>query len=56
MARIIDFTPTEEQFGVFWKYLEKPDVTELNFSNGMLCITSLWQGRYAVEEAVSEKL
>lgn len=55
MARIIDFTPTEEQFGVFWKYLEKPDVTELNFSNGMLWITSLWQGRYAVEETVSEK-
>ena len=54
MARIIDFTPTEEQFGVFWKYLEKPDVTELNFSNGMLWITSLWQGRYAVEETVSD--
>ena len=28
MGEIMTFEPTEAQFGVFWKYLQRPNVTE----------------------------
>lgn len=55
MAKEFDFTPTEEQFGVFWKYLVQPEVTGVNYSNGMLWITDLSKGRYPVQDVVTDK-
>ena len=28
MGEIMTFEPTEAQFGVFWKYLQRPNVTD----------------------------
>ena len=36
MEKEFDFTPTEDQFGVFWKYLMQPEVTGVNYSNGIV--------------------
>ena len=55
MGEMIDFEPTEEQFGVFWKYILEPDVTGINYNGRELWITDLKKGRYKVEEEVSEK-
>lgn len=55
MAKEFDFTPTEEQFGVFWKYLVQPEVTGVNYSNGMLWVTDLSKGRYPVQDEVTDK-
>lgn len=55
MEKEFDFTPTEDQFGVFWKYLMQPEVTGVNYSNGMLWITDLSRGRYPVQDVVTDK-
>ena len=54
MGKIIDFEPTERQFGVFWKYLSQPDVTGVNYSNNKLWVTDLKKGRYKAEEEISD--
>ncbi len=48
------FTPSEEQFGVFWKYLSIPEVTDVDYNGKELWITHLKKGRYRAEEEVSE--
>lgn len=55
MAEIIDFTPTEEQFGVFWKYLMQDDVTSVDYNGKALWIVDLKKGKYRAPDAVDEK-
>lgn len=53
MSEMIGFVPKPEQFGVFWKYLENPDVTDVDFNGSALWITDLEKGRYRAEEEVT---
>lgn len=55
MGQMIAFEPSQKQFGIFWEYLSKPDVTGVNYSNKELWITDLVKGRYKAEEEISEK-
>lgn len=54
MGEIATFEPTEEQFGVFWKYIKEPDVTDVDYNGSKLWITDLKKGRYEVEEEISK--
>lgn len=54
MAEIIDFEPTQEQFGVFWKYICDDDVTGVNYNGRDLWITDLRRGRYKVDEELTD--
>lgn len=54
MGEIATFEPTEEQFGVFWKYIKEPDVTDIDYNGSKLWITNLKKGRYVVEEEISK--
>lgn len=55
MGEALTFEPTREQFGIFWKYLQMPDVTDVDYNGRELWITDLRRGRYCAEEAVSEQ-
>lgn len=55
MGRVVEFEPTEEQFGVFWKYLVDENVTGINYNGEQLWITDLKKGRYEVKEKITEK-
>lgn len=55
LSEIIDFEPTEEQFGVFWKYLCEETVTGVSYNGRELWVTDLKKGRYKVKEEVTEK-
>ena len=55
LSEIIDFEPTEEQFGVFWKYIIQDDVTGINYNGTDLWITDLRKGRYKAEETVTDR-
>ena len=50
MGEIMTFEPTEAQFGVFWKYLQRPNVTDVDYNGSELWITDLKIGRYRVKE------
>ena len=39
MGEIMTFEPTEAQFGVFWKYLQRPNVTDVDYNGSELWIT-----------------
>ena len=54
MGDILNFEPTKEQFGIFWKYLQVPEVTDVDYNGSELWVTDLKRGRYRVSEAVSE--
>lgn len=54
MSELMSFTPTEEQFGVFWKYIENPTVTDIDYNGKSLWITDFEKGRYRVEEEITE--
>ena len=32
MSEKIIFEPTPEQFGIFWKYLSRPEVTDVDYN------------------------
>ena len=49
MGEIMTFEPTEAQFGVFWKYLQRPNVTDVDYNGSELWITDLKIGRYRVK-------
>ncbi|MBP3488805.1 MAG: Flp pilus assembly complex ATPase component TadA [Roseburia sp.] len=49
----ITFEPTAEQFGVFWKYIENPDVTDIDYNGRKLWITDLKKGRYRANEEIT---
>lgn len=55
MGERVTFEPTEEQFGVFWKYIQNPAVTDIDYNGSALWITDLKQGRYRVEEEITEQ-
>lgn len=54
MGEMVTFEPTEEQFGVFWKYIKEPDVTDIDYNGSKLWITDLKKGRYVAEEVITE--
>ena len=53
MSEAMMFEPTAEQFGIFWKYLSLPQVTDVDYNGHELWITDLQRGRYLAEEEVS---
>lgn len=55
MSEMIKFEPAAEQFGVFWKYIENPDVTDIDYNGSALWITDLQKGRYRSEEEVTKE-
>lgn len=55
MGEVITFEPTEEQFGVLWKYLLEPGVTDVDYNGKELWITDLTKGRYRSGETLSEQ-
>lgn len=55
MGEMITFTPTEAQFGVLWKYLLQPNVTDVDYNGKELWITDLKTGRYRAKEQLSEQ-
>lgn len=54
MSEILNYEPTQEQFGVFWKYIREPNVTDVDFNGTQLWITDLKKGRYRAEEELTE--
>lgn len=55
MSELISMEPTAEQFGPFWKYIEDPNVTDIDYSNSKLWITDFEKGRYETEEEITEQ-
>lgn len=51
----LTFEPTPEQFGVFWKYIRDPKVTDVDYNGSKLWITDLERGRYQAEDVVTEQ-
>lgn len=49
------FELSQKQFGVFWKYIQKPLVTDVDYNGSKLWITDLERGRYCAAEQVSEQ-
>lgn len=49
----LTFEPIPEQFGVFWKYLQDPKVTDVDYNGSNLWITDLEKGRYRAEDVVT---
>lgn len=55
MGEVLTFEPTQEQFGVFWKYLLLKDVTDVDYNGRELWITDLRRGRYRAKETISDE-
>ena len=55
MGEMLNYEPTEAQFGVFWKYLMQPGVTDVDYNGKELWITDLKRGRYRAKERLSEQ-
>ena len=55
MNYLENFEPTEEQFGVFWKYLQDVNVTDVDYNGRELCITDLVKGHYKAEEQIDDR-
>lgn len=55
MSELITFDPTPEHFGVFWKYIDAPGVTDIDYNGKELWITDFNKGRYRAEEEVDEQ-
>lgn len=55
MSEIITFEPTGEQFGAFWKYIQDPEVTDIDFNGFRLWITDFERGRYQAEEEITDQ-
>lgn len=55
MGEVMTFEPTEAQFGIFWKYLRMPEVTDVDYNGRELWITDLKRGRYRANEALTEQ-
>lgn len=52
---MLNFEPTEEQFGVFWKYIQMPGVTDIDYNGKALWITDIEKGRYRAREEITEQ-
>lgn len=55
MSENLTFEPKPEQFGVFWKYIEKPTVTDIDYNGKELWITDFAKGRYQAEEVITDR-
>lgn len=55
MGEVVTFEPTPEHFGVFWKYINDPGVTDIDYNGTTLWITDIARGRYQAEEKISEQ-
>lgn len=55
MSDLINFEPTEEQFGPLWKYIINPNVTDVDYNGSKLWITDFELGRYEAKEILSEQ-
>ena len=55
MSEMISFEPTPEQFGVIWKYIEAPNVTDIDYNGSSLWITDFEKGRYEVREEITSQ-
>lgn len=55
MGEMITFEPTKEQFGVLWKYLQMPGVTDVDYNGKKLWITDLTRGRFSPNEELTEE-
>lgn len=55
MGDMITFEPTEEQFGVLWRYLQHPDVTDVDYNGKELWVTDLKRGRYLAKERLTDE-
>lgn len=51
----LTFEPTKSQFGVLWKYLQMPNVTDVDYNGREMWITDLKRGRYRAKEQLSEE-
>ena len=41
MSELITFIPTPEHFGVFWKYIQEPSITDIDYNGQSLWVTDL---------------
>lgn len=55
MGDVLTFEPTQEQFGIFGKYLLMRDVTDVDYNGRELWITDLKRGKYRARETISEE-
>ena len=55
MGGTLTFEPTKLQFGVLWKYLQMPNVTDVDYNGREIWITDLKRGRYRAKEQLSEE-
>lgn len=55
MKKLADFEPTEEQFGIFWKYIQDENVTDVDYNGREIWITDLVRGHYKAKEKPDEK-
>ena len=55
MGGTLTFEPTKSQFGVLWKYLQMPNVTDVDYNGREMWITDLKRGRYRAKEQLSEE-
>lgn len=51
----IVFEPKPEQFGPFWKYIEIPSVTDIDYNGRSLWVTDINRGKYKVDEPLSKE-
>lgn len=49
------FEPKPEQFGIFWKYIESPTVTDIDYNGKELWVTDFEKGRYQAEDEITEQ-
>ena len=49
MNDISTFNLTPEHFGVFWKYINEPSVTDIDYNGSKIWITDFEKGRYTSE-------
>lgn len=55
MSEFMTFEPTAEQFGAFWKYIENPEVTDIDYNGSQLWITDFERGRYQAEDELTKE-
>ena len=55
MSELMKFEPTPEQFGVLWKYISNPNVTDVDYNGSKIWITDFKKGRYEAEETLTEQ-
>lgn len=54
MGEMMTFTPTPQQFGPFWKYIQEASVTDIDYNGKALWITDLEKGRYRAKEELTD--